>query len=189
MKERTDIDFENLIENYSSILLSRAYYLLSNKEDAEDLVQEVFYTAYINHRQYNGKGNILSWLQGILYNKAMDQYKKKYKYGNKIHINFTSDFDKHGEWNHHDIENHWFGEDSSEQEILLDNKEFRDLFYGCLESLPHKWGLVVKLCYLSNNKTEYICSELGITLSNYWKLLQRSRLQLRKCIDTKWFNS
>lgn len=188
MHERIETVFEKLIEEYSSILLNRAYYLLSNKEDAEDLVQEVFYIAYINYEQYNGKGSVLSWLQGILYNKAMGQYKQKYKYGTKIHVNLTSDFDNHGEWNHPDVDHNWSGEEYLEKENLLDNIEFRKLFYECLESLPHKWGLVVKLCYLSDNKTEYICSELGISQSNYWKLLQRSRLQLRKCLDTKWFN-
>ncbi len=189
MQEREKMDFEKLIEEYSPFLLNRAYYLLSNKEDAEDLVQEVFYSAYISYHNYNGKGSIKSWLQGILYNKTMDLYKKKYKYGTKIQINFSTDFDKHGEWSSADIEKNWFGEHKTEHENLLDNREFRDQFYGCLEALPHKWGVVVKLCYLSENKAEYICSELGITLSNYWKLLQRSRLQLRRCIDAKWFNS
>ena len=165
MKERAEIDFEKLIEEYTSILLNKAYYLLSNKEDAEDLVQEVFYSAYINYRSYSGKGTLLSWLQSILYNKAMDFYKKKYKYGTKIHVNFTSDFDKHGEWNHNEITNHWFGEDKSEQENLLDNIEFREQFYGCLDSLPQKWSIIMRLCYLNNNKAEYICTELGITLS------------------------
>jgi len=78
MQERAKIDFEKLIEDHSPILLNRAYYLLSNKEDAEDLVQEVFYSAYINYHKYKGKGTTLSWLQGILYNKAMDLYKKRY---------------------------------------------------------------------------------------------------------------
>ena len=189
MQKTAEMDFTRLIDEYSPALLNRAYYLLSNKEDAEDLVQEVLYSAYINYQNYTGKGSTLSWLMGILYNKAMDQYKKRYKYGTKIQINFTTDFDKHGEWNDPDETNQWFGDDNTEQEHLLDNTEFRDQFYGCLDALPQKWRVVVKLCYLNENKAEYICSELGITLTNYWKLLQRSRLQLRKCIDTKWFNA
>lgn len=189
MQERAEIDFDKLIENYSSVLLNRAYYLLSNKEDAEDLVQDVFYSAYINYHDYKGKGTILSWLMAILYNKAMDLYKKRYKHGVKIHINFSRDFDKHGEWNHSDVSNHWFEDDKPEQENLLDNIDFREQFYNCLESLPERWRVVIKLCYLSENKTEFICSELGISISNYWKLLQRSRLQLRECIDKKWFNA
>ena len=186
MQERIETIFAKIIDEYSPLLLSRAYYLLSNKEDAEDLVQEVFYIAYINYGQYNGKGSVLSWLQGILYKKAIDKYKQKYKYGTKMHVNFTSEFDKHGEWNGNEQSSVWF-ENETEKENLLDNVEFRDAFYGCIDSLPDKWRLVVKMCYLNENKTEDICSELNITTSNYWKLLQRSRLQLRKCIEFKWF--
>ena len=44
--ELTDTLFEELIESHSHKLLNRAFYLLSNKEDAEDVVQEVFIVAY-----------------------------------------------------------------------------------------------------------------------------------------------
>ena len=124
MQERTELDFNKLIDEHSAVLLNRAYYLLSNKEDAEDLVQEVFYSAYKNYNSYNQKGKILSWLQGILYNKVMDIYKKRYKTGVKIYLNFNADFDNHGEWNHNEVANNWFGDSISEQEILLDNNEF-----------------------------------------------------------------
>lgn len=186
MHERTD--FEKLIESHSTLLLNKAYYLLSNKEDAEDLVQEVFYSAYTNYHHYTGKGTPLAWLTGILYNKAMDLHKKRYKDGLKVLVNFTADFDNHGEWIHTEVTNDWFNNGELEPEHLLDNDEFRKQFYGCLDSLPEKWRMVVKLCYLNGAEAKQICSELGITLSNYWKLLQRSRLQLRKCIDEKWFN-
>ncbi len=186
MHQSTKIEFEQLIDDYSSVLLNKAYYLLSNKEDAEDIVQDVFYSAYMNYSSYNGNGSIKAWLMGILYHKVMDLYKKKYKQGIKVKIQFHSDFDNHGEWNHPDVVNNWFADDT--QEHLLDNKEFRDQFYGCLESLPERWRIVVKLCYLQETKTESICKELGISITNYWKLLQRSRLQLRRCIDAKWFN-
>lgn len=188
MQEGTENDFERLVKTYSTVLLNKAYYLLSNKEDAEDIVQDVFISAYISYHNYDGKGTILSWLMGILYNKVMDLYRKRYKHEDKMHINFSADFDKHGEWNHTDVSNYWFGEDKSEQENLLDNIDFRKQFYACLESLPDRWRTAVKLCYLDENKAEYICSELGISTTNYWKLLQRSRLQLRRCIDAKWFN-
>ncbi|MGL5015015.1 MAG: RNA polymerase sigma factor [Bacteroidales bacterium] len=182
-----NFEFEKIIEAYSPILLNKAYYLLSSKEDAEDLVQEVFYSAYANYHNYTGKGTSLSWLMGILYNKAMDIYKKRYRKGMKIHVNFAADFDKHGEWIHPDNAKCW-GEDHADQEQLLDNLEFRSQFYGCIDALPERWRMIVIMCYLSEFKADYICSELGISTSNYWKLLQRSRLQLRKCIESKWFN-
>lgn len=36
-------ELEKWIDDYSKTLLDRAYYLLSDKEDAKDVVQEVFF--------------------------------------------------------------------------------------------------------------------------------------------------
>ena len=154
MQETTGSEFEHLIEIYSPILLNKAYYLLSNKEDAEDIVQEVFISAYVNYHLFKNKSSIKSWLMGILYNKVMDAYKKRYKQGNKLLINFDSDFDKHGEWNHNEVVNTWNIEDNNERDNLLDNIDFRDQFFGCIEALPERWRIVVKLCYLQENKAE-----------------------------------
>ncbi|MFK2298695.1 hypothetical protein ACIXMM_12595 [Bacteroides fragilis] len=46
---------------------------------------------------------------------------------------------------------------------------------------------MVNKCYLQEQKAAEICRELNLSVTNYWKLLQRSRLQLRKCIDVHWF--
>ena len=77
MQETTGSEFEHLIEIYSPILLNKAYYLLSNKEDAEDIVQEVFISAYVNYHLFKNKSSIKSWLMGILYNKVMDRSEER----------------------------------------------------------------------------------------------------------------
>jgi RNA polymerase sigma-70 factor (ECF subfamily) len=35
-------------------------------------------------------------------------------------------------------------------------------------------------------KTEAICQELEITASNYWQIVHRSKLLLKKCLELKW---
>ena len=35
--------------------------------------------------------------------------------------------------------------------------------------------------------TEEICKELGITATNCWVMLHRTRLSLRECLESKWF--
>ena len=184
--ELTYASFESLIEAYSKKLLNRAYYLLSNKEDAEDVVQEVFLVAYGKRESFKDIDSIEAWLFGILYHKVADMYKEHYKKP-MVNINFESDFDQHGEWKRTDVVNTW-EEHSESLETLLDNTHFRNSFYGCLEKLPPRWRIAVKLCYLQNQKASEICRELNISSTNYWKLLQRSRLQLRECIDINWFN-
>lgn len=62
--ELTDTLFGELIESHSKQLLNRAFYLLSNKEDAEDVVQEVFIVAYSRKDTFRNVLSAEAWLQG-----------------------------------------------------------------------------------------------------------------------------
>ena len=74
-----DEELKSWIEQYSGPLLKRALYVLSNKEDAQDVVQEVFLAAYSAYDSFEGKSNALTWLMAILNRKVADFYRKKYK--------------------------------------------------------------------------------------------------------------
>lgn len=64
---------------YGQKLFDRAFYLLSNREDAEDAVQEVYVAAYSAMDGFQEKSAPLTWLMGILHHKITDLYRKKYK--------------------------------------------------------------------------------------------------------------
>ena len=67
---------------------------------------------------------------------------------------------------------------------LLDIPEFITVFDGCLSQLPERWAASIRIKYLEDDKD---VEDLGISKSNYWKMLERARTQLRLCIETKWF--
>ncbi len=64
------------IEQYSGALLKRALYMLSNKEDAQDVVQEVFLAAFSAYDSFEGNSQPLTWLMGIMNRKIADFYRK-----------------------------------------------------------------------------------------------------------------
>lgn len=171
---------ENWVEKYSQKLYNRAFYLLGNRSDAEDLVQDIFVIAYEKKEQYKGKSSPLTWLMSILNNKIADAYRQKYKSGTKISLDHF--FDNDGFWNAPDeILKEWdFPEPYYEE-------KFEDYLERCLQLLPQKWLLVIKLTYLQEQKSNEICQEMHITKTNYWKILQRCRLQLRECIEQKFY--
>ena len=188
--QQTDIslstfELEKWIDDYSKALLDRAYYLLSDKEDAKDVVQEVFLSAYKSKGSFQGKSSPLTWLTSILHHKIADIYKKRYS-GNTQLFSIDHFFDKHGEWIETDVADPWEQDDYAVSTIL-NNADFYQVLNECLERLPRQWLMVVNKCYLQEQKAAEICRELNLSTANYWKLLQRSRLQLRKCIDIHWF--
>lgn len=178
-------ELEKWIDDYSKALLDRAYYLLSDKEDAKDVVQEVFLSAYKSKGSFQGKSSPLTWLTSILHHKIADIYKKRYS-GNTQLFSVDHFFDKHGEWIETDVADPWEQDDYAVS-TLLNNADFYQVLNECLERLPRQWLMVVNKCYLQEQKAAEICRELNLSTANYWKLLQRSRLQLRKCIDIHWF--
>lgn len=180
--QKAEQTIQEWIDHYTSILLGKAIYLVSNKEDAEDIVQDVFVAAFQSFSSFQEKSKPLTWLMSILQKKTADFYRKKYRHPDQISISHF--FDETGSWKSDDVLQDW----SAKEENILDNTDFNETMDDCLEALPPKWKIPVKLYYLGEKKANEVCQETGITTTNLWKILQRSRLQLRECLEFNWFN-
>lgn len=171
------------VEQYSGTLLRRALYLLSDKSEAEDIVQEVFLSAFTSYDSFEEKSKPLTWLYSILNYKVSDFYRKKYK--SEPQISLDHFFDETGSWKNNDVLNDW---DTSDQETeLLDDHNFNKTLEDCIEELPVRWKIPLKMYYLHEKKAPEVSQELNISTTNLWKILQRSRMQLRECLDFNWF--
>ncbi|MDR3694770.1 sigma factor [Mucilaginibacter sp.] len=64
---------------YTNTMYTWALYKTSNKESAEDLVQDTFLTAHQQLKKFKGESSPKTWLLAILNNKIRAHYHKKYK--------------------------------------------------------------------------------------------------------------
>ncbi len=174
--------FNDIINQYTAPLFNRAKYLLSSTEDAEDLVQEVFITAFNSYDKFEGRSALKSWLFGILNHKIADYYRQKYK--NFSSISLDQYFNEEGSWKKEILLKDWNIDEIS----LINDPDFKPIFDDCIEKLPEKWKIPFKMYYLEEKKTEFVSQEIGITATNIWKILQRGRLQLKDCLELNWFN-
>ncbi len=174
---------KNWIDQYSGALLRRAVYLLSDKVEAEDVVQEVFISAFSSYDSFEGKSKPLTWLMTILNRKVADFYRKKYKAEPQIKLDHF--FEENGSWKNDDVLNDW--DVSNKEPELLDDKDFNKTLEDCIEDLPSRWKIPMKMYYLEEKKAQEVSQELNISTTNLWKILQRSRMQLRECLEFNWF--
>lgn len=183
------LEFENWVKNFSDEMFSWAFYKTSSKEIAEDLVQETFMAAYQKIESFEGKSKPKTWLFSILNNKIVDYYrlsartiKKTFTINEQSSYDLTDGlFNEDGEWRNQNINPIW--DDETE---LLDNSDFNKTLDSCIDDLPAKWKTAIISKYLTDKNTDTICQELEITLSNYWQIIHRSKLFLKKCLETKW---
>lgn len=173
------------VELYTDNLYTWALHKTSKKETAEDLVQDTFMAAVLAFDKFEGKSNPKTWLFAILNNKIVDHYRSSLK---KTVVNDAAFMDTFFD----DVE-HWRAEETPEEwqedEHLLDNEAFQNTLNKCMKKLPESWNAAVQSKYLEEKKSELICQELNITMTNYWQVLHRAKLQLRKCLDLNWFKN
>ncbi len=66
-----------LYELYVDAMYNIGMRMLSNKEDAEDIVQESFVSAFKNLASFNYESTFGAWLKRIVINKSINYLKKK----------------------------------------------------------------------------------------------------------------
>ncbi|HEY5621618.1 MAG TPA: sigma-70 family RNA polymerase sigma factor [Pontiella sp.] len=69
--------FDTLVERYHGKIYGLTYNMTSNREDAEDLTQEVFVKAYEALPRFRGKSSFYTWLYRIAVNKTINYRKKR----------------------------------------------------------------------------------------------------------------
>jgi len=172
------------VEEYSQEMFSWASHKVSDGDLAKDLVQDTFLAAFEKMDSFQGKSTAKTWLFSILNYKIIDHYRSKVKQPIRLENKTLSNyFTGDGDWISDKKPSKWDEEESH----LLDDADFNIILQKCIESLPDKWGAIVKLKYLMNKKGDAICQELNITPTNLWQIMHRSKLKLRDCIDSNWF--
>ena len=54
--------FDKLYQKYADIVFRTAYHFLLNKDDAEDIVQEVFIKYFISDKKFNDDNHEKAWI-------------------------------------------------------------------------------------------------------------------------------
>ena len=72
------LDPQRWVDRYGDYLFNYAIVRVSDREKAEDLVQETFLSALKARESYRGDSTERTWLTSILKRKIIDTYRKKY---------------------------------------------------------------------------------------------------------------
>ena len=69
--------FDQLVVRYSPRLYGMIYHMTSNKEDANDLTQDVFAKAYRSLNSFRGRSSFYTWIYAIGTNMTLNFLKKR----------------------------------------------------------------------------------------------------------------
>lgn len=178
------------VERYADEFFGFALSKVNDSDLAEDLVQETFVSALKSQERFKGNSSEKTWLYSILRNKIIDYYRSFAARMNKNSIREWTQFPEFipdglhkGSWDKSVKIPEWGVEDQDP----VENEEFYQVLEQCIGEIPKKGQAVFKMKYFEERDAKEICKELSITSSNYWVMLHRIRLSLRKCLEKNWF--
>ena len=175
------------VDNYADALFSYAVARVGDRETARDLVQETFLSALQNLGSFRGESSEKTWLFAIIKNKIVDHFRRTT--ADVRWTPLTDDaheldryFDEEGEWNESEGPSDW----SSNPHQTYRSGEFQAVLKRCLATLTTQGRALFTLRYFEELESEEICKELAISPSNYWVIMHRAKLVLRRCIERNW---
>ena len=173
------------IDLYSDYLFNFTISRVSDREIAQDLVQDTFLAGLKSMKNFKGEASERTWLISILKRKIIDHYRKiNSKKGKaEVRIAYNNDSESEGDW----LEERVADPFDKTAEDSMQNKELADAIHNCLSKLPTKQAKVFKMKTIQGFETEVICNELNITASNLWVIIHRARTAMAACLKENWF--
>ena len=181
-KSLKDNNPDKWLEDYGDYLFRYALVRVKKHEIAEDLVQDTFVSAFKAYETFRGESKFKTWITTILRNKIFDYYRKN----NKLEKNESFE-DQIEEFNSFGIWKVYVPNWAKSADEVIEDQEFVDTLTSCISKLSGNYQQAFKLKHLDSLDSDEICKVMDISPSNFWVLMHRVRLQLRKCLETNWY--
>ena len=163
--------FGVLARRYESKMLRYVRRFLFGYEDAEDIVQDVFFKAYSNIQSVDTKRKFSSWLYRIAHNESINAIKKKKKEA----VPF---------WDPETLFPHPVSNKKTDRDIH--EKDLKKMIDTCLEELSVKYREVIILYYLEEISYQEISDVLQVPTSTVGVRIKRAKAKLKKIYESKY---
>jgi RNA polymerase sigma factor (sigma-70 family) len=169
--------FHELFQHYHQRVFNTALNLLQNREDAEDLTQEVFVAAYQKMGQFRGDAELFTWLYRLTTNRALDFLRaKKAKKRSGILVSLFGDKNQDREMPI--IE----PSDFMHPGIQLERQEQAAILFAAIEKLPEQQKAAFVLARIEHLSYAEIAQVLSTSIPAVESLLFRAKQNLQNLL-------
>ena len=174
----TNLDFTQIYQEFYPKILRYLERLTGDREEARDLVQDVFLKVDKGLTKFEGRSSLSTWIYRIATNLSHDRFRSaSFQKGEKQTL--TEGFIEENKEN----KNAWTGEEETSAEQQLERKEMSSCINRYIYDLNEDYQKVLVLSEYEGLKNKEIASILGITLDTVKIRIYRGRVQLKKRME------
>ncbi|WP_053363990.1 RNA polymerase sigma factor SigX [Bacillus sp. FJAT-27251] len=165
-----DSVFDHLYQKYHQDLFRFLFYMMKDREQAEDLVQEVYIRVLKSYSRFEGKSSEKTWLFSIAKNVAIDHFRKQKGWKNwlseKIDLSTTQ------------VRDHL-----PLPEEIAEQREEIQMMYQCLDQCTVDQKMVIILRYIHELSISETAEALAWTESKVKTTQHRAIKALKKHME------
>ena len=175
LRKGTNQAYGRLLDEYRQKVFNTCISFVPNKEDAEDIAQEVFVEVFNSISKFKGDSKLSTWIYRISVNKSLEFVRKKNTkkrfgfmqslLGNDIPLDRSSYFT---EFNH--------------PGILLENKEKNEILFSAINRLPETQRIVYTLNKIDDLSYQEVSEITQKSISSIESLLFRAKKNLQELL-------
>ena len=163
-RQGDDSAFDRIVEQHSAEVAALANRLLGWPGDVDDVVQEVFLSAFLGLKRFRGECRLRTWLFTITVNKC-----RSFRFRRRRSVTRAVAGDPEMA----------AGPDPGGDQVAMDKETFARV-RRAVQTLPQKYREVTVLKHLQGLQTQEICDLLGITANAMQVRLTRARARLKE---------
>jgi len=165
--------FNALVDRYQALVINTCYNLLGNRDDAEDVAQEVFFQVYKSAEKFRQEAKISTWLYRIAVNRSLNfmRYNKRSRWLKGL-TSLLEDERKQVT----DVP----ASDSDRPDVALEKKERNVIVKKAIDSLPEKQRAAFVLHKYEGLSYQEIAGIMQRSLSSVESLIHRAKLNLQR---------
>ena len=164
--------FEELVRTYGGRLLAVARRFVRNEQDAQDIVQSAYLSAYRALGQFEGNCQLSTWLHRIVVNSALMRLRSRKRKPEESIEDLLPAFQDDG----HHVEQ--FSDWSAPADVLMERCEARATVRACIDRLPDNYRAVLILRDIEERSTTEAAEILSMTPTAVKVRLHRARQAL-----------
>jgi RNA polymerase sigma-70 factor (ECF subfamily) len=172
LQEGQNWAFETLIRLYGGRFLAVARRFTKNAQDAQDIVQSAYLSAFQAIGEFEGNCQVSTWLHRIVVNTALMKLRARRRKPEESIEALLPHFYDDG----HHVEQ--FSEWNAQADTLLERTQTRATVRACVMQLPDNYRTVLLLRDIEERSTQEVADMLGMTTTAVKVRLHRARQAL-----------
>jgi RNA polymerase sigma-70 factor (ECF subfamily) len=172
--------FETMVTLYGGRLLSVARRFTRSDDDAQDVLQSAYLSAFRALGRFEGACRLSTWLHRIVVNTALMRLRSRRRKPEESIEDLLPAFQEDG----HHVEQ--FSEWSTPADQLIERQETRATVRACIEQLPESYRVVLMLRDVEELSTQEAAGMLGVTPTAVKVRLHRARQALSTLLRTRF---